>query len=224
MIRLGGITWILTYNCNLACAHCFFDTQAGGPWLDPALVDRVLVDCPDLEGMYFQHLSGGEIFLDEERLFAVLGRIRGRYRGDIGLSTNGFWGDSEQRADSTVARLAAAGVTGVSVSADWYHSQWLDPAAPRRVAEAVRRAGIGSHSWLMGARLPDGAAGPGHGALDRQGGALQHPQKARHPPGPLHRAVPLPGRARPLQSRHGLDRPLRQREHLPWHRHRQCLP
>ncbi len=153
MIQLTGITWITTYNCNLACDHCFFETRGPKRYMNPELVDMVLSDLKHGDKMFWQHLSGGEIFLDSDKLFDIIGRINKHFPGNIGISTNGMWAKDVQTARTIARKLKTVGVNGVAVSADYYHQQLMDISFPKRAIEVIVAEGLKVHSYVMGARL-----------------------------------------------------------------------
>lgn len=159
MIKLSGITWITTYNCNIACEHCFFDTQAEKRYMDPELVNQALGSLPEQKHMFWQHLSGGEIFIQQEKLFQIIANIRKHFSKNIGLSTNGFWAKEEQQTRETVQELKRMGVTGIAISADHYHQQHMPLDGPQTLARIIKEEGIKTHSYIMGARLPEDVEG-----------------------------------------------------------------
>lgn len=153
MIKLTGITWITTYRCNLACDHCFFDTGGKNVYMAPELVDRVLDGFQYGKQMFWQHLSGGEIFLDREKLFEIIKRIRKYVQKDLGISTNGFWASDEELVKNTVDKLVEFGVNGIAVSIDYYHQQQMPVDGPKNLIHAIDKSGLKAHTYLMGARL-----------------------------------------------------------------------
>ncbi|MBN2486505.1 MAG: hypothetical protein JXB34_11080 [Bacteroidales bacterium] len=153
MITLTGITWITTYNCNLACQHCFFDTRSHSKYMDPGLADMVLNGFEFGRHMFWQHLSGGEIFLDESRLLDIIGRIHYYFKKDIGISTNAFWAANYDKAMPLVQKLAALGVTGIALSADYYHQQQMPIDGPQNLVKILCSGQLKTHSYIMGARL-----------------------------------------------------------------------
>ena len=161
MITLTGITWITTYNCNLNCSHCFFDTQGKYCYMNPELVDLVLKEFKYGKHMFWQHLSGGEIFLDQEKLLDIISRIRIYFKKDLGISTNAFWAEDLDKTKTVVSQLAKAGVTGVALSADYYHQQQMSVKGPQNLARAIFEEDIQTHSYIMGARLAHGVTSAG---------------------------------------------------------------
>jgi sulfatase maturation enzyme AslB (radical SAM superfamily) len=152
-MKITGITWITTYNCNIACEHCFFDTKGPKRYMSPDLIDNALADFTLDKHMFWHHLSGGEIFLQKEKLIEIIKRIRKYFKKDIGISTNGFWAKSETETESIVRELDKNGVSGIAVSADYYHQQHMSIEEPKTLARVIKKCGLKTHSYVMGARL-----------------------------------------------------------------------
>lgn len=155
-MKLTGITWITTYNCNLACDHCFFETKGDKKYMDPAMVTKALESLENTKHMFWQHLSGGEIFLEEEKLIQIIKNIRKHFKKDLGLSTNAFWAGDEETTNKIITRLVDAGVTGIALSADYYHQQHMGTNGPANLAKALKKFKLTTHSYIMGARLGEG--------------------------------------------------------------------
>lgn len=155
-MKLTGITWLTTYNCNLACDHCFFDTKGEKKYMDPDLVSEALSGLKNTKHMFWQHLSGGEIFLNEEKLFQIIRNIRKHFKKDLGISTNAFWAKDENTTNKKVQQLIDAGISGVALSADYFHQQYMDLNGPRNLAKALKAFNLTIHSYIMGARLGEG--------------------------------------------------------------------
>lgn len=153
--NITGITWITTYNCNISCKHCFFETQAKKKYMQPDLVDRVFQDFTPAKQMFWQHLSGGEIFLKPDIVIEILKRIQKYFHKNIGISTNGFWATDEEKTKSVVQKLVLNGVNGIAISADYYHQQFIPLEGPKNLARITKSEGIQTHSYIMGARLSE---------------------------------------------------------------------
>ena len=160
-MTIRGIDWILAYSCDRACPHCFFETRGNGPALSAAFVDRALGERRLMDGMFFQHVSGGEPSLFDDDLEELVRAVRRRCTMDIGVSTNGRWAADPEHAAAWIRRMAIAGATGISVSRDARHGR-QDRAA--LAASAVAEAGLGRHSWLMVTRAPDESEPESEGA------------------------------------------------------------
>lgn len=152
-MKLTGITWIPTYNCNIDCDHCFFDTLGKQKYMDPDIIHKALDGFAHTKYMFWQHLSGGEIFLNEKKLFRIISNIRHYFNKDIGLSTNAFWAKNETIALQKVKTLTELGVNGIAISADYYHQQKMAIDGPKILAKVLKESSLKTHSYLMGARL-----------------------------------------------------------------------
>ncbi|MBN1117081.1 MAG: 4Fe-4S cluster-binding domain-containing protein [Bacteroidales bacterium] len=159
MLKLTGITWITTYNCNLSCNHCFFETKGEKKYMNPDMIDLVLKDFPYDKHMFWQHLSGGEIFIDQKKLKEILKRIRKYFQKNIGLSTNAYWATEIKKTEQTVSELQKIGVTGIAVSADYYHQQQMPETGPGNLVKVISQSSLKTHTYIMGARLAEGIQG-----------------------------------------------------------------
>jgi Radical SAM superfamily len=148
-LQLSGITWILSYRCNLDCRHCFFDVSGELRVLDPELAAQALASIDQPGPLAWQHVSGGEPLLFEQELYRLLEVIRQHGSQTIGIASNGFWGDSVQRARQTVLQLKQHGVNGICLSADGYHQQRLPREFVRTAAEQVAKQGLNRHSFVV---------------------------------------------------------------------------
>ncbi len=146
---LSGITWILSYRCNLNCRHCFFDVNGDLRILDPGLAAKALASLDQNEPLAWQHVSGGEPLLFREELFRLLEVIQTHGSKTVGIASNGFWGDSVQHARQTVSQLKQRGVKGVCLSADGYHQCQLPLDHVRTAAEQVAALGLHKHSFVV---------------------------------------------------------------------------
>lgn len=150
-MRIEGISFIVSYACNLRCEHCFFDTRTSTAQLRPADVDAVLSDGERQYG--WLHFTGGEPLLDPRALYALIRAARHRHTGDIGIATNGFWGRDRGEARTIAASLARLGVNGIGISMDPFHGG-VPVEAVRNSALAVAEAGLSAHSYLMACVVP----------------------------------------------------------------------
>ena len=146
---ISGITWILSYRCNLNCRHCFFDVDGPLQVLDSALARKALASLNHPEPLAWQHVSGGEPLLFEQELHILLEVVQASGCKTLGIATNGFWGDSPQRARQTVEQLKRRGVNGVCLSADNYHQQRIPLEYIHTAAEQVFAQGLGKHSFVV---------------------------------------------------------------------------
>ena len=123
--------------------------------MDPELVDGALSSLVETKHMFWQHLSGGEIFLQQGKLFSIIEKIRKYHKKDLGISTNAFWAVNYEKTVKIVDQLIESGITGIAISADYYHQKYMPADGPKILAGIVKEKGLRTHSYLMGARLND---------------------------------------------------------------------
>jgi len=152
---LTGINWLVTYNCNAQCRHCFFETRGQKKFMNPDLIDRVLKNFTLPKQMFWQHISGGELMLNPENLYEIIRRIRKYHQKDLGISTNGFWAVSPEKAQVVVRTLKELGVTGIAISADFFHQEFIPIDRPLEAARALVAAGLQTHSYAMETRVKE---------------------------------------------------------------------
>ena len=151
-MKLTGITFITTYNCNAQCAHCFFDTQTAPHYISPDVVARVYEDVSITKSMFWNHLSGGEVMLQPSKFYAIISEIRKYFTGDLGMSTNAFWAKTLHQAKSVVNDLTQLGISGIAVSSDAFHDAYVPLSYVAHAVSALRDSGLKKHSYIMGAR------------------------------------------------------------------------
>lgn len=156
---LSGITWILSYRCNLSCKHCFFDVDGPSQVLSHELAGKALASLTQPVPLAWQHVSGGEPLLFEAELHRLLEVIQDYGSKTVGIASNGFWGATQHRARQTVEELKQRGVNGVCLSVDDYHQEQVPLAHVRVAAEQVAKHNMGKHSFVV-CCYPEGGAKP----------------------------------------------------------------
>ncbi len=128
----------LTYSCNLKCRHCSQDGAVNrGASLARGLLENILAQAAS-SGINEIALSGGEPFLEPE-LLKLAAETCKRHGIGCWVVTNGWWAKSEAK---TYARLAALeGITGVSVSWDPWHEEFIHVDKIRWIVDACKQLG-----------------------------------------------------------------------------------
>ena len=139
---IEGLGLYYTMRCNAACAHC-------GVWSAPDRGERMSLE----QASRYIHLLaennkpkvvvfvGGEPLLHLEDI-CELTRITQSYGIVAQVSTNAFWASTEERALRTMEALAEAGLGHLALSADSYHSEFIDPKNVGRAFAAARQFGL----------------------------------------------------------------------------------
>ena len=118
---MDSIYWVISRDCNQRCAHCYNDSEPGAPGLSLDDLPRCIANLPDPSDVAVDRviLSGGEVLVWPELLFAALTALHARF-GDataLFVQTNGDLLDA-----ATLDRLLAHHVRRVDVSSmDRFH-------------------------------------------------------------------------------------------------------
>jgi MoaA/NifB/PqqE/SkfB family radical SAM enzyme len=118
---LSEIHFLLTYNCNFECDHCFLYC---GPHAEGTFtiqqVDDILQEGLELGTVKMIYFEGGEPNLYYPLLLESVKRAH-RYGFDVGLVTNAYGALAEEDARLWLEPLAKAGLSVLSVSDDQFH-------------------------------------------------------------------------------------------------------
>lgn len=151
-MKLTGITFLSTYNCNASCSHCFFETKGASKYMNTDIIHKVFEDSSITKHMTWVHVSGGEILINQPKCFEILETIHSYFKKNIGISTNAFWAKNKKITYNTIQKLISYGVTGIAVSADYFHSPYIPIINAKRAVQAIVENGIRTHCYIMGAR------------------------------------------------------------------------
>lgn len=150
MIKLQGISFTVSYNCNLRCAHCFHQVDGPARFLGTETLSRVFQSLGKAgTELQWVHFTGGEATLKMDLLEDLLTETRRHTRASIGIASNGWWATSPEQASRVLARLTERGMGGMIISADRYHQDWLALSRVVNAATALASQGLGAHSWVV---------------------------------------------------------------------------
>ena len=128
---LNSVTFLFTRHCNISCRHCYNDS---GPHKKAVRIplDRMLAVVAQMPAVGIRRLNitGGEPFLYQQDVLAMVKAGRAAGVDTISINTNGFWASTDERANQMLDRLVQAGFmqgTGdiIKVSAGVYHAEFL---------------------------------------------------------------------------------------------------
>jgi len=119
-MKLTGLHFLLTYECNLECDHCFV---WGSPWQSGTMtldqirdILRQAIHLGTVEWIYFE---GGEPFLYYPILTKAVQEASDMgFR--VGIVSNGYWATSNADALEWLSPLSGL-IQDLSVSSDLYH-------------------------------------------------------------------------------------------------------
>jgi MoaA/NifB/PqqE/SkfB family radical SAM enzyme len=137
-----GLVLYYTMRCNAACAHC-------GVWSSPDRQERMSL--PQAK-RYIDMLAargrakvvvfvGGEPLLHLDDICTLVAYTRS-FGIATQVSTNAFWAATPASARRTVERLADAGLDHLALSADAYHTEFIDPMNVGRAFAAAKQVGL----------------------------------------------------------------------------------
>lgn len=136
----------VTADCDAACAHCGFSCgEREGGVLGVATLERYM-DALAGEGLRLRQLAltGGEPMLSAHRVYALAAAARDR-GVQVRLITHAGWATDGPAACRQMARLAAAGVSGLWIGAGHFHDERIPRERTRFAVEAALARGLAVH-------------------------------------------------------------------------------
>ena len=130
-----------TLTCNLACAHCIVESSPHRRERLTLAEVRSALSEGRAHGKKHVTFSGGEVFLFPHDMCAAVACARDLgYVADV--ETNAFWARTEAMARDRLAPFVEAGISGLSLSADAYHSHYFSVDRVINAARAGRWYGL----------------------------------------------------------------------------------
>lgn len=170
---------ILGYKCNIRCNSCLWGDRLDSP--DGMTVDdvRYYIDQgATLKSLLMVGFTGGEPTLFQRQLRAGMEHAARRHKIPSGLSTNGSWAVSREKADRILSEYYAVGLRYLQLSIDDFHEEFVAlergrnclssalalgirctmvcvvSKTSRRAADFLASMGIGSHPLLETTDVP----------------------------------------------------------------------
>lgn len=143
---LKGIHFLLTYECNFECDHCFlFCGPKSEGTFTLSQVREVLDEAAKMGTVEMVYFEGGEAFLYYPLM--VEGVRLARERGfQAGIVTNSYWATTVDDAELWLRPLVELGIADLSVSDDAFHHGEVEDTPARRALAAAGRLGMPSDS------------------------------------------------------------------------------
>ena len=130
-----------TLTCNLACAHCIVESSPHRKErLAVAAVRETLVMWR-ARGKDHVTLSGGEVFLYPTQLVEIVA-FASQLGFVVDVESNGFWARSDEIARRRLEPMVRAGLSGLVLSSDAYHSAFFSVERVIRAARVGRALGL----------------------------------------------------------------------------------
>ena len=119
-MKLTGLHFLTTYQCNYECDHCFV---WGSPWQNGTMtiqqIREILRQAKDTGTVEWIYYEGGEPFLYYAVLLQVVPEAA-EMGFKVGLVSNSYWATSDEDAELWLKPFAGS-VQDLSVSSDLYH-------------------------------------------------------------------------------------------------------
>ncbi len=140
-MNIKSLHFLLTYQCNFECDHCFV---WGGPKAEGVMtlsyIREIYEEAKKLGTVRRIYFEGGEPFL----YFPIMieGLREAKQRGfETGIVTNGYWATTLEDAIEWLRPIAEVGINDLTVSDDSFHFKNGDNRAKHAV-RAARELGL----------------------------------------------------------------------------------
>ncbi|MFX0000912.1 MAG: radical SAM protein [Candidatus Hodarchaeota archaeon] len=118
---LKGIHFLLTYNCNYTCDHCFLYCSPNSKGtFTLAQIKEVLGEAHKLTSVEWIYFEGGEPFLYYPIMVEGV-KLAKKMGFKVGIVTNSYWATSIHDAEIWLEPFSELGVDDFSISDDAFH-------------------------------------------------------------------------------------------------------
>ncbi|MFW9876726.1 MAG: radical SAM protein [Candidatus Thorarchaeota archaeon] len=118
---LTGIHFLLTYNCNYTCDHCFLYCSPNSKGtFTLAQIKEVLKEAHKIESVEWIYFEGGEPFLYYPIMVESV-KLAKNMGFKVGIVTNSYWATSIQDAEIWLKPFSELGIDDFSISNDTFH-------------------------------------------------------------------------------------------------------
>jgi hypothetical protein len=142
---LASVHFLITYGCSSECDHYFlWGSARRQSSMTASQVDQFLYQVVSLKTVAKVCAEGGESFTCYDVLLHFLRTATARGLSASAL-TNASWVGSRQEAETRVAELVAAGLTGLGVSTDEWHRKSIPVERVDTLLEVCAAAGLAAN-------------------------------------------------------------------------------
>ena len=143
----GGL--MVNYRCSARCGHCLYNCSPDREraYISPDLAREVFARVREL-GTPSMHISGGEPFLEEDKLCAVLQAAQEADMPIDYIETSSSFVTDEESALRSVLRVRELGVRTLSLSISPYHNEFIPMDKVLTLSQACREAGVTPSMWI----------------------------------------------------------------------------
>lgn len=141
-MRLSGLHFLLTYECNCKCAHCFLSCgpQRTGE-MSAKQIKEYIDQAKDIPTINYFFIEGGEPFLNSKVALEAV-----KYAGEkgywIGILSNGFWAKTLEKGIGVLKPFKDAGLGEIGISTDKFHQEKVPIERAANAVAAAERLDI----------------------------------------------------------------------------------
>lgn len=155
-MKLTGVHFLLTYQCNFECDHCFI---WGSPWQEGTFtlsqIEDVLRQAEATGTVNSIYFEGGEPFLYYPILVKAV-KSAVDYGFEVGIVSNSYWATTKEDALEWLKPFAGA-LQDLSVSSDLFHYDEELSQQARNACQAAEELGIPIGTISIASPGADGA-------------------------------------------------------------------
>ncbi len=160
-MKLTGIHFLLTYQCNFECDHCFV-------WASPFAkgtfrlrdIRKIYREAKKLDTVEWVYFEGGEPFLYYPIMVKALADAK-RLGFKIGVVSSPYWATSVGDALEWLRPMARIGLDDLSLSSDLYHWESTKSDEIRNSVRAAKKLGL-PIGIISVKQPPEGQKAPTH--------------------------------------------------------------
>lgn len=143
----GGL--MMNYCCQARCGHCLYHCSPDREqdYITPEKAAEVFTRVKAL-GTPSMHISGGEPFMDLEKLYAVLRAARACDMPIDYIETSASWVKDAESTAQIMAQLTQLGVQTLSISISPYQNEFIPLDRVFILSQACRDAEITPSLWI----------------------------------------------------------------------------
>ena len=148
-LHLNRLEYIVTYQCSARCRHCYATSHGynGPTHIGADLAVHILREAARKYTLDSVMTFGGEPLLYPEVVCAIHEEARTLGVPHRQVITNGYWTRDEGKTREIAQSLACAGVTGVHISVDAFHQEYVSLEWVKHSAVALWDAGLQDLEW-----------------------------------------------------------------------------
>lgn len=160
MKPVKSVSFIMTERCTASCVIC---CNACSPQKTRMLDDETIrhymreakETLPALESFSF---TGGEPFIDSERLYELIRYAYEELRITSSVVSNGYWGINYEKGSEIISRMKQAGLREVRLSADHFHQEYVPAEAVKGAIRILAEQKLKSEVTIMVIKGKEGFA------------------------------------------------------------------